>query len=315
MSSTRCRSARGFGACGVFFSCTAAILVAAISPIDAQQQEAVPVGTVYAERTSIADTLSFVGRVDAIDRVEIKARVKGYLEAVLFKEGDDVTQGTPLYQIEKEPFEAAVEQAQAALVRSKGAKLLTEVQLARAETLLSREAGSAVTRDQARAADEQARGTILADEASLKSANINLGYTDITSPISGKISRTNVTAGNVVGPDSGPLTLIVSQDPMYVTFPVSQRDLLQAQLAGRKEKINDVKIKIRFADGSSYNKEGSINFIDVSVNRSTDTVIARATMPNPDGILTDGQLVNVTVEAGQPEEKVIVPQGALIADQ
>lgn len=86
-------------------------------------------------------------------------------------------------------------------------------------------------------------------------------------------------------------------------------------MAGRKDKIKDVKIKIRFADGSSYNQEGSINFIDVSVNRSTDTVIARATMPNPVGILTDGQLVNVTVEAGQPEEKVIVPQGALIADQ
>jgi membrane fusion protein, multidrug efflux system len=315
MSSTRSKSARGSGACGVLFSCTAAILVAAISPIYAQQQGAVPVGTVYAERTSIADTLSFVGRVEAIDRVEIKARVKGYLEAVLFKEGDFVTGSTPLYEIEREPFEAAVEQAQAALVRSKGAKLLTEVQLQRAETLLSREAGSAVTRDQARAADEQARGAILADDASLKSANINLGYTDITSPISGKISRTSVTAGNVVGPDSGPLTLIVSQDPMYVTFPVSQRDLLQAQLAGRKDKIKDVKIKIRFADGSSYNHEGSINFIDVSVNRSTDTVLARATMPNPDGILTDGQLVNVTVEAGQPEEKVIVPQGALIADQ
>jgi membrane fusion protein, multidrug efflux system len=316
MSSTRSRSASGSGACAVgLFSCTAAIIVAAISPVYAQQQATVPVGTVYAERTSIADTLGFVGRVEAIDRVEIKARVKGYLEAVLFKEGDFVTQGTPLYRIEREPFEAAVEQAQAALVRSNGAKLLTEVQLARAETLLSREAGSAVTRDQARAADEQARGAILADDASLKSANINLGYTDITSPISGKISRTNVTAGNVVGPDSGPLTLIVSQDPMYVTFPVSQRDLLQAQLAGRKDKIKEVRIKIRFADGSSYNQEGSINFIDVSVNRSTDTVIARATMPNPDGILTDGQLVNVTVEAGQPEEKVIVPQGALIADQ
>jgi membrane fusion protein (multidrug efflux system) len=315
MSSTRCRSARGSGACGVFFSCTAVIIVAAISPIHAEQQATVPVGTAYAERASIADTLGFVGRVDAIDRVEIKARVKGYLEAVLFKEGDFVTQGTPLYEIEREPFQAAVEQAQAALVRSKGAKLLTEVQLARAETLLSREAGSAVTRDQARAADEQARGAILADDASLKSANINLGYTDITSPISGKISRTNVTAGNVVGPDSGALTLIVSQDPMYVTFPVSQRDLLQAQLGGRKEKIKDVKIKIRFADGSSYNQEGSINFIDVSVNRATDTVIARATMANPDGILTDGQLVNVTVEAGQPEERVTIPQAALIADQ
>src|SRR5208282_1705889 len=182
---------------------------------------------------------------------------------------------------------------QGALARSKAAKVLTEIQLQRAQELLAKNAGTAVARDQALAADQQAQGSILSDQANLDTANINLGYTDIVSPIAGKISRTNITAGNVVGPGSGTLTVIVSQDPMYVTFPVSQRDLLQAQLSGRQADIKNIKVRIRFANGLTYDQEGSINFIDVSVNRATDTVIARATMPNPAGVLIDGQLVNV----------------------
>jgi membrane fusion protein (multidrug efflux system) len=201
------------------------------------------------------------------------------------------------------------------LDRSKATKILAEVDLQRSEKLLTQNSIPAQSVDTNRAADKRAQGSILSDQANLDTANINLGYTDIVAPISGKISRTNITAGNVVGPDSGPLTLIVSQDPMYVTFPVSQRDLLQAQLSGRQADIKDIKVRIRFANGLTYDQEGSINFIDVSVNRATDTVIARATMPNPAGVLIDGQLVNVSLEAGQPEQKVVVPQGALIADQ
>ncbi len=196
------------------------------------QQASLPVGTVYAERQSIAQTQGFVGRIESIERVDIRARVKGYLEQVLFKEGDHINKGDPLYHIEKGLFQAAVEQAQGALERSKAAKILTVIQLQRAEELLTKQAGTAVARDQALAADQQAQGQILSDQANLDTAKINLGYTDIASPITGKISRTNVTAGNVVGPDTGPLTLIVSQDPMYVTFPVSQREFLQAQTGG-----------------------------------------------------------------------------------
>jgi len=234
---------------------------------------------------------------------------------VLFKEGDIVKKGDQLYQIEKGLFQAAVEAAKGALERSKAAKTLTAIQLQRAQELLEKNAGTAVARDQALAADQQAQGQILADQANLDTANINLGYTDIASPIAGKVSKTNVTAGNVVGPASGILTLIVSQDPMYISFPVSQRELLQAQLSGRGLDLTNIKIKIRFADGSTYQHEGTVNFIDVSVDRSTDTVLARATMPNPDGALIDGQLVSVAVEAGAPQEKVVVPQSALIADQ
>src|SRR5215468_10665763 len=136
---------------------------------------AIPVGTVAAERKAIAATFDFVGRVEAINRVQIQARVKGFLEAMLFKEGDTVKEGDPLYRIEQGLFQAAVEQAQGALERSKGAKALTEIQLDRAEQLVKSQSGTVVARDQAKAADEQANGSILADEANLQTAQINLG--------------------------------------------------------------------------------------------------------------------------------------------
>jgi membrane fusion protein (multidrug efflux system) len=256
-----------------------------------------------------------VGRIEARERVVVQARVKGYLEAVLFKEGEFVKKGDALYQIEKGLFQAAVDDAQGALERAKAAKVLSTVELQRKEELLEKQAGTVAARDVALAGDEQAKGAVLSAQANLETAHINLGYTEIVSPIDGKISRTSITPGNVVGPESGSLTLIVSQDPMYVTFPVSQRDLLQAQVSGRQSEIKDIKVKVRFANGSTYDQQGSINFIDVSVNRATDTVIARATIANPAGTLIDGQLVSVTLEAGTPEEKVIVPQAALIADQ
>jgi membrane fusion protein, multidrug efflux system len=119
-----------------------------------------------------------------------------------------------------------------------------------------------------------------------------------------------LTKGNVVGPDSGVLTTIVSQDPMYVTFPVSQRDFLQA-----KTDVKTIKVQIRFSDGSIYDQLGEINFVDVTVDRTADTVIVRATIANPSGRLIDGELVQVNAESGTPEEKLVVPQAALIEDQ
>jgi membrane fusion protein (multidrug efflux system) len=296
---------------------SAIVLVCGLAVAAQAQQPAppatVPVGTVTAERKPIEKRLDFVGRVEAINRVEIRARVTGYLEAVLFKEGDLIREGDPLYRIEKGQFQAAVEQAQGALERSKASKVLSAVQLQRAQELLDRQSGSVVTRDQAVAADQQAAGAIMQDEASLQTAKINLGYTDIVAPISGKIGRTNITKGNVVGPDSGVLTVIVSQDPMYVTFPVSQRDFLRARASPVDRSA--IKIRIRFADDSTYDQVGQVNFVDVTVDRSTDTITVRATMPNPQGRLVDGQFVRVGVEVGNPEEKVVIPQAALLADQ
>jgi membrane fusion protein (multidrug efflux system) len=251
----------------------------AVFPALAQQPApaTVPVGVVKAELKPITKTKDFVGRVEATDRVQIMARVDGFLEDVRFQEGDLVKEGVPLYLIEQGLYKASVEEAEGALERAKAAKALTEIQLQRAQELFTKQAGTAVARDQALAADQQAAGQILTNQANLETANINLGYTEVNSPIAGKIGRTNITKGNVVGPNSGPLTLIVSQDPMYVTFPVSQVDVLEAYKEGHAN-INNIKVKLRFSDESTYDQVGEINFVDVTVDRSTDNVILRATI-------------------------------------
>jgi membrane fusion protein (multidrug efflux system) len=281
----------------------------------AQETPTIPVGVVTAERKAVTKSQDFVGRVEAVQRVEVRARITGFLEKVAFKEGDLIKEGAPLYSIEKGLFEAAVGQAEGALEKDKAAKALTEIQLQRAEELLSKGSGTPVARDQAFAADETAKGSLLIDQANLQTAKINLGYTEITSPIAGKVGKTNVTIGNVVSPQSGPLTVIVSQDPMYVSFPVSQREFLRAQQAGKNIDVTGIKASLLFADGTPYKHPGKINFVDVTVDRSTDTVLARASFPNPDFALIDGQLVRVGLEGGAPEEKIVIPQAALIADQ
>jgi membrane fusion protein (multidrug efflux system) len=175
---------------------------------------AVPVATVVARPQPIAQTLDFVGRIDAINRVDIRARVTGYLEAVLFKEGDLVKEGAALYRIEKGLFEAAVSQAQGALETSKAQHELHVKNLKRQQELVAKDVGTAVKLDEVTAQETEAKGAIMTNEGNLQTAQINLGYTDITAPITGKIGRTSVTKGNVVGPDSGVLARIVSQDPM-----------------------------------------------------------------------------------------------------
>ena len=297
--------------------CAAAIVLAGIVPAFAQQPApaAIPVTTVLAAKKPITTTKDFVGRVEAIGHVDVKARVQGYLEAVQFTEGSIVQEGAPLYQIEKGLFQAAVESAQGNLESAKAAKILTAVQLQRAQELFDRQTGTAVARDQALSDDKRGGGAIMTSQAALDTAKINLGYTNITAPITGKISRTKQTKGNVVGPDSGALTTIVSQDPMYVSFPVSQREFLRVQAEGHKIDVAGLKTRLRFADGRLYDQIGSIDFVDASVDRATDTVMVRAVFANPASALVDGQLVRVDVEGGTPQEKVLIPQAALIADQ
>jgi membrane fusion protein, multidrug efflux system len=294
-----------------------AAVVSSVVALPAHSQQgapsAVPVGTIIAERKPISKTSDFVGRIEAINRVEIRARVKGYLEAVLFKEGDLVKEGDPLYRIEKDLFKAAVEQAQGSLQTSQAQLVLATKNRQRQEELFAKNVSAGKALDEATGAEGEAKGAVMTNEANLSTAQINLGYTDIVAPISGKVGRTALTKGNIVSPESGVLTTIVSEDPMYVTFPVSQREFLSE--TGGSPDGKKIKVRIRFSDGSTYDQLGQIDFVDVSVDRATDTVTVRATIPNPKDRLIDGQLVRVNLESGTPEEKVVIPQSALIADQ
>ena len=300
------------GLCVSGFVC----LIAAMSPAWAQQQAAIPVGTLAAERRPITQSTEFVGRVEAMERVEVRARVTGFLQDILFTDGAIVKKGDVLYRIERDSFDAAVQQTRGALLEAQGKYANASAQRARTEELVKTATASKALLDQRVGAETGAQGEVIIADANLKTANVNLGYTEIAAPITGEIGRTKVTTGNVVGPDSGPLTTIVSRDPIYVTFPVSQREFLRVQEKEEREKRKQaLGIHIHFSDGSTYAQAGRINFVDVTVDRATDTVLLRATMPNPDGSLIDGQLVRVSVEADKPVEKVLVPQSTLIVDQ
>jgi membrane fusion protein, multidrug efflux system len=298
----------------IWFTCLLLLSSAAL----AQQPSAIQVGVVPAEKIALADTNRFVGRIEAIERVDVRARVTGFLEKVEFKDGDRVKQGAVLYQIERGPFEAAVQQARAAVEKTRALLENAHVQKQRADELIKTNAISQATRDDRNAAAREAEGNLAAADADLKTAEINLAYTEISSPIDGRIGRTAVTRGNVVGPNSGVLTTIVSADPMYVVFPVSHREFLRLAEEGRgarKDSAKDFNVNIQFSNGATYGERGQIDFVDVKVDRATDAVTVRAKIANPNGELVDGQLVQVAVESGKPEERVVVPQAALIADQ
>jgi membrane fusion protein, multidrug efflux system len=286
------------------------------SPGRGQQQGATSVATLAAELRPIARTFEFVGRVDALERVDIRARITGFLQQVLFKEGALIKEGDILFQIESDTFEAAVLQARGALIAAQGKYANATAQRARSQELVKTDAEARATLDQRIAAEKIAQGDVVIATANLKKAEVDLSYTKITAPASGKIGRSRFTKGNVVGPDSGSLTEIVSRDPMYVTFPISQREFLKVrEEEERQKKQQALGVRIRFSDGSRYDQAGRINFVDVKVDRATDTVLLRATIPNPAGTLIDGQLVRVAVESDKPEDRVLVPQAALIVDQ
>jgi len=299
---------------GAVFSVSLAGVAAAQQP-----QPSVPtVSVVTAEKRGITESQGFVGRIEAIERVDVRARVTGFLDAVLFKDGDHIKSGAPLYRIERAPFEAALQQAQANTLTAQAQLANATVQRQRADDLVKTNATPVSVRDDRVTAERAAQGSLAAAEAAQRTAEINLGYTEVTSPISGQIGRTAVTRGNVVGPDSGVLTTIVSEDPMYVTFPVSQREFLRLAEEGKRRKqgnADDYKVIVQFSNGTVYPHPGTINFVDVKVDRATDTIAVRASIPNPDGVLVDGQLVQVSVQSGTPQQRVLVPQVALIADQ
>jgi membrane fusion protein (multidrug efflux system) len=265
--------------------------------------------------TDVKPTASFTGRIEAIFKVDLRARVDGFLEKRLFREGADVKEGDLLLVIEKGLYQSAVDQAKAAIVTAEATLKLADIEVGRQTELFSRNVGAQARVDEVTAKQGEARGNVLAQKAALEKAQLQLSYTDIAAPIAGRIGRANVSVGNFVGPNSGTLATIVSQDPIYVNFPVSQREILAVRKEQGAVKPAEYVIYLQLADGSRYASPGQLNFMDVTVNQGTDTVQVRATFPNPNRILVDGQIVNVIVELGKGESTVQIPQHAFQLDQ
>jgi membrane fusion protein (multidrug efflux system) len=169
----------------------------------------------------------------------------------------------------------------------------------------------------AQAAASIAEASIAQAKAALTAAELDLGYTRITAPVAGRVGLASYTVGNLVGPSSGPLATIVSIDPIYIDFPLTQRELLEArrEMQASGNDASGVVVRLRLSDGSLYDQSGRINFVDVTTDPGTDSVTLRAEIPNPDGILVDGQYVGVVLQAGEPESAIVIPQSALQLDQ
>ncbi|HEX5078901.1 MAG TPA: efflux RND transporter periplasmic adaptor subunit, partial [Geminicoccaceae bacterium] len=224
--------------------------------------------------------------------------------------------GDLLYVIEQPPFQAQVDEADASLARAQASVAETAATLERVQQASTSGAVSKQELDQARANDQRAQAEVLAAKAQLEIAKLNLSYTEITAPIDGRIGFTNYTIGNLVGPDSGTLATIVSENPIYVTFPVSSRIILEVrEQAVAKRQQGHFVVHAQLPDGTTYAHPGKVNFLNIQADQTTDTITVRAEFPNAEGLLVDGQFVNVSVEREKPEEQLVVPQAALQLDQ
>jgi membrane fusion protein (multidrug efflux system) len=283
----------------------------------AAPQVAPAVGVRTARMRGVNQSFEFVGRIQAVDKVDIRARIEGFLDKRLFREGDEVKKGDLLYQIEKVQFQALVDQAKANLAAAEADLLNATAQYERQLDLAKRQFSPQSTVDQNKAAMDVASAKVMQSKAALTQAEVNLGYTDIRSPIDGRIGQTAYTTGNLVNPASGTLATIVSQDPIYAAFPVSVRDLETIREARRRDgsTLAKIDIHLRLSSGRDYPLVGTWDFTDPQVNQQTDSLTMRAVMPNPDRLLTDGQFVTAIIRERREEPRLVVPQAALQVDQ
>ena len=294
-----------------------------VAAAQAQQGPAGPpaVGVLEATKRPITESNEFLGRIEAVNRVAVVARVTAFLDKRLFAEGTEIKTGDLLYRLERGPFEADLKSKQAQVAQLQATLVNAKLTTDRARTLLSGPAGQQSTYDAALANQQSLEAQIQAAQAQVDLSQINLDYTEIHSPIDGRIGRTAVTEGNVVTPSSGTLTTIVSQDPMYVTFPISVREGLGLRdRYSTRGGFKAVVIRIRLTDGRLYEQVGQLNFVNNTIDQGTDTILLRGTIPNPElasGLreLTDNEFVSVLLEGVQPVEVLAIPRSAVLSDQ
>ncbi|MEM7222850.1 MAG: efflux RND transporter periplasmic adaptor subunit [Pseudomonadota bacterium] len=267
------------------------------------------------ERKDVTPTFNLVGRVVAIDSVNLRARVEGFLEEWDFVEGHDVDKDQLLFVIEQAPYEAEVQRAKGDLERAKAEHTNAKLALERAKKLLTKGNISQAKVDDATADEKVAAADVLQMEAALETANLDLQYTEIHSPIKGRIGKALYSVGNLVGPSSDPLATVVSLDPIYVEVNVSERDMLDVRRDGFDERADKVTPFLKLSDGSDYPESGKFIFINNEVDPGTDTILVRAQFPNPETILLPEQFVTVIIKRREPTKALVIPQAAVQENQ
>ncbi|KSW22340.1 MULTISPECIES: efflux RND transporter periplasmic adaptor subunit [unclassified Pseudomonas] len=288
----------------------------------APQADLQEVGIYQVRSAPQALSLTLPGRASAHLVAEIRPQVGGIIQRRLFEEGQTVKAGQALYQIDAQPYEAALAQAEASVTSARATLKAAELKARRDAQLVKIDAISAEDNESAQAALLEARASLQSAQAALKTARINLGYTRIDAPISGRTATSSVTAGALVTAEqTTALTTVQQLDPIYVDFTQPsttllrlKRELAEGKLAPA-EAQDATRISLQLEDGSAYAHDGTLTFNGVSVDESTGSVTLRALVPNPEGLLLPGMYLKATLAEGVQPDAILVPQQGVARDE
>ncbi len=299
-------------------------LIALAVLLPALSAEALAQGAPPAPPVTVANPLAkrvtnwdeFTGRFEASDQVEVRARVSGFLDSVHFRDGDLVKSGDLLFTIDQRPYKLAVDAARAEVARAKAQVDLNQNEVERAEALTQNRTITARDIDQRRANLNGAIATQQAAEANLKTAELNLEWTQVRAPLSGRVSNRRVDQGNLIaGGQSGAtlLTTIVAVDPIKFVFDASEADYLRYSQSQDLRKPG-TPVRVRLSSETKWDREGKIDFVDNALNARSATIRTRAVFPNPDGLLTPGTFGRLRLFAGEADA-LLVPDSVIVSDQ
>ena len=264
------------------------------------------------EVKEIYSTSESTGRIQAKYTVDVLARINGWLQTRYFSEGAKVKKGQTLFLIEPDQYQIAVNNASANVRQTLANLTNAEKELVRANELVKKDYVSKSYYDQALATRDSAQAAYDAAKAQLSNARLNLSYTKVTSPIDGKIGKILITEGNLVNTQSGPLARIVSVSPIYAYFTVKSANFIS--MKQQHSGLDNMKVELMLANGTMYDEEGKVEFINNEVDQTTGTISLRASFENKDDVLIPGDFVKVIVTSKVPTQEILVPQASTLND-
>ncbi|RJG49111.1 efflux RND transporter periplasmic adaptor subunit [Motilimonas pumila] len=303
--------------------CTLAMFaISACSKEKAASFEAPPPAVIVAtvKKESVKPFVEFVGRTQATEDVIIKARVKGNLLSRLFAEGNNIKAGDLLFEIDPAPYQSVVNQRKAAMAQAQATYDIAVIKWQRSSKLHKAGTISEMDFDVVVSNKISAEAAVEAAKASLEAAELDLSYTRIVAPIDGRVSRSLVSVGALISPDSTELATLVQLDPIWVNFQASEKQMVETQRGVEQNTMqqispDDLIMRVRLADGEYYGETGTIDFVDNRIDQSTGTLSVRAVFPNPNSMLLPGQYVTVNMTSPQDSQALLVPQSSVQEDQ